>query len=149
MVLWDATCLQEDAYANNACLDYLDDSLAARFAAVKLEAEPVVAPPQPNTPPREAATSATFAPVEQAVAAAVAAPVRRHKCMITRIEAFSSSHTLENCSWWVHVVGAGVLGGWHEHSHALQLQLEGGQGEGTVSYRGVGWRWWHAGHGRL
>ena len=89
---------QENTYANNACLDYLDDSLAARFAALSTQEESAAA--QPSTPPRDAAAAsvtAVFSPV--AVAAAVAAPARRRKCLITRIEAFCASHTLENCSW--------------------------------------------------
>ena len=88
---------QENTYANNACLDYLDDSLAARFAALSTQEESTAA--QPSTPPRDAAAITGFSPAPAAVAAAVVAPARRRKCLITRIEAFCASHTLENCSW--------------------------------------------------
>ena len=91
--------MQEDSYANNACLDYLDDGLAERFASSKTALDP-----DPSTPPKSPPTSSSasaFSPTEFAVAVAAAVSAPRRKCLITRIEAFSSSHTLENCSWWV------------------------------------------------
>ena len=93
--------IKEDTYANNSCIDFLDDNLADRFKASRAPSE-ASSGPQPDTPPRDAAatTVSAFSPSEPALAAAAAAaPARRRKCLITRIEAFSSSHTLENCTW--------------------------------------------------
>ena len=85
---------QEDSYVNNACLDYLDDSLEKRFSSTKsLDSDP-------STPPKSSDNIvSTFSPEKEVIAAAVSVPARRRKCLITRIEAFSSSHTLENCNW--------------------------------------------------
>ena len=78
------TTFVEGRFESGAVVDYLDDGLAAKYSGGQ-EASAVVA---------EEGKKAASAP-----AAVASAASRPHRCVITRIESFCASHTLENCSW--------------------------------------------------
>ncbi|GAX78072.1 hypothetical protein CEUSTIGMA_g5514.t1 [Chlamydomonas eustigma] len=123
--------IKENDYENNACLDFLDDNLLHRAMApqkVASSTTPDVA--QPLTPPRADSPQIvlpTSSEQQSHQAGQVAVAPLRRKCMITRIEAFSSSHTLENCSWCEEKNKQvfGKCNNLHGHNYKVEFSFSG------------------------